>query len=99
MMVLRLWLPLALVIFLSMHNTSTTLDFIAFVLHTGIIVALAVGWDLALVMIGMLPFIAIAGAILAKVTTLMSGRMNVAMSSASSMAQQSLSQIRTVSRD
>eukprot|EP00967_Tisochrysis_lutea_P014394 scaffold16154_cov19-Tisochrysis_lutea.AAC.7 len=49
------------------------------------------------VMMGMLPFIAIAGAILSRVTTVMSARMGVALSAASTLAQQALSQIRTVS--
>lgn len=44
----------------------------------------------------MLPFIAVAGAVLSRVTTVMSQRMNAALSSASTLAQQSLSQIRTV---
>jgi hypothetical protein len=51
---------------------------------------------MALVMMGMLPFIAIAGAILSRVTSVMSARMGGALSVASTLAQQSLSQIRTV---
>ncbi|KAF5834437.1 P-loop containing nucleoside triphosphate hydrolase protein [Dunaliella salina] len=60
----------------------------------GIIVALTVGWDMALVMIGMLPLIAIAAAILTRVNLMMSARMGKALSAASSLAQQALSQIR-----
>jgi len=73
------------------HFVQHSTTFIA-----GIIVALTVGWDMALVMMGMLPFIAIAGAILSRVTTVMSARMGVALSAASTLAQQALSQIRTV---
>lgn len=51
----------------------------------------------AVVLIGMMPFVALGGAILAKVTGVMSGRMGEALSTASSYAQQILSQIRTVS--
>lgn len=47
-------------------------------------------------MIGMLPLIAIAAAILTRVNLMMSARMGKALSAASSLAQQALSQIREV---
>ncbi|GFH12389.1 uncharacterized protein HaLaN_08066, partial [Haematococcus lacustris] len=62
----------------------------------GIIVAFVGGWDMTLVMVGTMPFLAAAGAVLAKVTAVMSSRTSKAYTDASSLAQQALSQVRTV---
>ncbi|KAL6755759.1 MDR-like ABC transporter [Haematococcus lacustris] len=62
----------------------------------GNIVAFVGGWDMTLVMVGIMPFLAAAGAVLAKVTTVMSSRTSKAYTDASSLAQQALSQVRTV---
>eukprot|EP00879_Flechtneria_rotunda_P003779 GHRR01004019.1.p1 GENE.GHRR01004019.1~~GHRR01004019.1.p1 ORF type:complete len:1293 (+),score=472.26 GHRR01004019.1:779-4657(+) len=62
----------------------------------GFIIAFVKGWDMTLVLLGCLPFLAGIGGLLAKMTTTLSGRQTAAYTEAGGVVQQSLSQIRTV---
>lgn len=73
---------------LALQHTSTFL--------TGFIVAFTKGWDMTLVMVGCLPFLALAGMALAKLMARTSKKQNAAYTEAGAIVQQSLSQIRTV---
>lgn len=61
----------------------------------GYIVALWRGWDMALVMVGTLPFLAAVGAVLAKMSTVFNQKNTAAYAEASEVAQQSISQVWT----
>jgi ATP-binding cassette subfamily B (MDR/TAP) protein 1 len=63
----------------------------------GYIIAFWRGWDVTLIMVGCLPFLAGAGALLAKVTTSLGNKSAEAYTKAGSVVQQNLAQIRTVS--
>jgi ATP-binding cassette subfamily B (MDR/TAP) protein 1 len=63
----------------------------------GYIIAFWRGWDVTLVMVGCLPFLAGSGALLAKVTTSLGNKSAEAYTMAGSVVQQNLAQIRTVS--
>lgn len=72
-----------------------------FIQHTccffvGYIVAFWRGWDMTLVMLGTLPFLAGVGAILSKLATNTNMKSEAAYAKASTIAQESISQIRTV---
>eukprot|EP00775_Hariotina_reticulata_P008041 gene8041-8236_t len=62
----------------------------------GFIIAFTKGWDMTLVLVGCLPFLAGVGALLAKLTTSFSSKQTEAYTEAGAVVQQSLSQIRTV---
>ena len=71
-------------------------------LHRGVsvvasvILALVRGWELGLVMLALMPLIAAAGVILAKVTTWGTTRQNDALSKANGLSTQVIQNIRTV---
>ncbi|KAG2490598.1 hypothetical protein HYH03_010991 [Edaphochlamys debaryana] len=71
-----------------LHHSSTFV--------TGFIIGFVMGWEMALVMVGCMPFMAAIGGILAKGTTKASEASAKAYAEASAIAQQSISQIRTV---
>eukprot|EP00882_Tetradesmus_deserticola_P007854 GHRQ01008267.1.p1 GENE.GHRQ01008267.1~~GHRQ01008267.1.p1 ORF type:complete len:535 (+),score=185.88 GHRQ01008267.1:384-1988(+) len=62
----------------------------------GFVVAFTRGWDMTLVLVGCLPFLAAIGAVLAQMQTKLAGKQTAAYTDAGSVVQQSLSQIRTV---
>ncbi|KAG1679148.1 hypothetical protein FOA52_000503 [Chlamydomonas sp. UWO 241] len=62
----------------------------------GYIIALWRGWDMALVMVGTLPFLAAVGGILAKMSTMFTTKNALMYEDAATTAQQSISQVRTV---
>jgi len=62
----------------------------------GYLVAFSKGWDMTLVMLGVLPFLAIIGAILAKMISYLTDKSTAAYTKAGDVVSQSLSQIRTV---
>lgn len=55
--------------------------------------AFVAGWDMTLVMIGTLPLVALTGAVLSRITAVMSARTNAAQAKASSIAQQTVAQV------
>jgi hypothetical protein len=59
----------------------------------GYIIAFTKGWDMTLVMVGCLPFLAAVGAVLAKMTTSLNNRATTAYTDAGSVVQQALSQV------
>lgn len=62
----------------------------------GFIVAFTRGWDMTLVLVGCLPFLAAIGAVLTQLQTKLAARQTAAYTDAGAVVQQSLSQIRTV---
>uniref|UniRef100_A0A7R9VCA0 Uncharacterized protein n=1 Tax=Chlamydomonas euryale TaxID=1486919 RepID=A0A7R9VCA0_9CHLO len=62
----------------------------------GYIIAFWRGWDMALVMVGSLPFLAGVGAALSKMTTTFNAKSDESYKQASELAGQSIGQIRTV---
>ncbi|KXZ43925.1 hypothetical protein GPECTOR_77g22 [Gonium pectorale] len=71
-----------------LHHSTT---FVA-----GFVVGFVKGWDMALVMLGCMPFLAIIGGLLAKGTAMANAASAKAYADASAIAQQSIAQIRTV---
>ncbi|KXZ51733.1 hypothetical protein GPECTOR_11g18 [Gonium pectorale] len=71
-----------------LHHSSTFV--------VGFIIGFVRGWEMALVMLGCMPFLAIIGGILAKGTAMANSASAKAYAEASAIAQQSISQIRTV---
>ncbi|GIL71759.1 hypothetical protein Vretimale_808 [Volvox reticuliferus] len=71
-----------------LHHSSTFI--------TGFVIGFAKGWEMALVMLGCMPFLAIIGGLLAKGTAMANSASSKAYAEASAIAQQSISQIRTV---
>jgi ATP-binding cassette subfamily B (MDR/TAP) protein 1 len=63
---------------------------------TGFILAFTRGWDMTLVMLGCIPFMGLMGALMTRSTAKAAERENKAYAKASGVAQQSISQIRTV---
>ena len=59
----------------------------------GYVIAFTKGWDMTLVMVGCLPFLAAVGAVLAKMTTSLNNRATTAYTDAGSVVQQALSQV------
>ncbi|GAX85324.1 hypothetical protein CEUSTIGMA_g12741.t1 [Chlamydomonas eustigma] len=63
---------------------------------TGFILAFTRGWDMTLVMLGCIPLMGVMGAFMSRTTSRAAERENAAYAKASAVAQQSISQIRTV---
>ncbi|GIL45935.1 hypothetical protein Vafri_3054 [Volvox africanus] len=71
-----------------LHHSSTFI--------TGFVIGFVKGWEMALVMLGCMPFLALIGGLLAKGTAMANNASSKAYAEASAIAQQSISQIRTV---
>eukprot|EP00198_Chlamydomonas_reinhardtii_P007903 XP_001697240.1 MDR-like ABC transporter [Chlamydomonas reinhardtii] len=71
-----------------LHHSSTFI--------TGYVIGFVKGWEMSLVMIGCMPFMALIGGLLAKGTEMANAAASKAYADASAIAQQNISQIRTV---
>ncbi|KAG2428639.1 hypothetical protein HXX76_011345 [Chlamydomonas incerta] len=71
-----------------MHHSSTFI--------TGYVIGFVKGWEMALVMVGCMPFMAVIGGLLAKGTEMANAASSKAYADASAIAQQNIAQIRTV---
>ncbi|GLC41172.1 hypothetical protein PLESTM_001163200 [Pleodorina starrii] len=71
-----------------LHHSSTFI--------TGFVIGFVKGWEMTLVMLGCMPFLAIIGGLLAKGTEMANNSASKAYAEASAIAQQNISQIRTV---